>query len=59
MFGLYVEARSGRARTVEPDGTLQTEISKEYIARRVAVRLEPDLRLIGDLMELRLAEAPA
>ena len=42
------------------DGTLQTDIFKEYIAQKEWIfSPEPHLRLIGDLMEYCLAEIPA
>ncbi|WP_407938067.1 acyl-CoA mutase large subunit family protein [Nakamurella panacisegetis] len=42
------------------DGTLQTDIFKEYIAQKEWIFApEPHLRLIGDLMEYCLAEIPA
>ena len=42
------------------DGTLQTDIFKEYIAQKEWIFApEPHLRLIGDLMEYCLAEVPA
>lgn len=42
------------------DGTLQTDIFKEYIAQKEWIfGPEPHLRLIGDLMEYCLAEIPA
>ncbi len=42
------------------DGTLQTDIFKEYIAQKEWIFApEPHLRLIGDLMEYCLAEIPS
>ncbi len=42
------------------DGTLQTDIFKEYIAQKEWLFApEPHLRLIGDLMEFCVAEIPA
>jgi methylmalonyl-CoA mutase N-terminal domain/subunit len=42
------------------DGTLQTDIFKEYIAQKEWLFApEPHLRLIGDLMEYTAAEIPA
>ncbi len=42
------------------DGTLQTDILKEYIAQKEWIFApEPHLRLIGDLMEYCLAEIPS
>ena len=42
------------------DGTLQTDIFKEYIAQKEWIFApEPHLRLIGDLMEYCLTEIPA
>jgi len=44
----------------ELDGTLQTDIFKEYIAQKEWLFApEPHLRLIGDLMEFCAAEIPA
>ena len=51
---------SGRASTSSRlDGTLQTDIFKEYIAQKEWMfRPEPHLRLIGDLMECTDANMP-
>src|SRR3954454_24849028 len=47
-------------RPADMDGTLQTDIFKEYIAQKEWLfPPEPHLRLIGDLMEYCAAEIPA
>jgi isobutyryl-CoA mutase large subunit len=61
VFCMYVAAaeRQG-ARMSELDGTLQTDIFKEYIAQKEWLfPPQPHLRLIGDLMEFCAAEIPA
>jgi methylmalonyl-CoA mutase N-terminal domain/subunit len=61
MFCMYVVAaeRQG-ADTRKLDGTLQTDIFKEYIAQKEWIYPpEPHLKLIGDLMEYVTAEVPA
>jgi methylmalonyl-CoA mutase N-terminal domain/subunit len=61
IFCMYVVAaeRQG-ANTAELNGTLQTDIFKEYIAQKEWVYPpEPHLKLIGDLMEYVDAEIPA
>ena len=61
MFCLYVIAAERQG--VDPatlDGTLQTDIFKEYIAQKEWLfPPEPHLRLIGDLMEYCTAHIPA
>jgi methylmalonyl-CoA mutase, N-terminal domain len=61
VFCMYVAAaqRQG-ARMSELNGTLQTDIFKEYIAQKEWLfPPQPHLRLIGDLMEFCAAEIPA
>jgi methylmalonyl-CoA mutase N-terminal domain/subunit len=61
IFCMYVVAaeRQG-ADTGRLNGTLQTDIFKEYIAQKEWVYPpEPHLKLIGDLMEYVTAEIPA
>jgi len=61
VFCMYLVAaeRQGVAPRVL-DGTLQTDIFKEYIAQKEWLFApEPHLRLIGDLMEYCAAEIPA
>jgi methylmalonyl-CoA mutase N-terminal domain/subunit len=60
VFCMYIVAaeRQG-ADIVQLDGTLQTDIFKEYIAQKEWLfPPEPHLRLIGDLMEYCDAEIP-
>ena len=61
VFCLYVVAAERQG--VDPaglDGTLQTDIFKEYIAQKEWLFApEPHLRLIGDLMEYCTARVPA
>jgi methylmalonyl-CoA mutase N-terminal domain/subunit len=60
LFAMYVVAaeRQG-AEVAKLDGTLQTDILKEYIAQKEWLfPPEPHLRLIGDLLEYCAAEAP-
>ena len=61
MFCLYVVAAERQG--VDPstlNGTLQTDIFKEYIAQKEWLFApEPHLRLIGDLMEYCTAQVPA
>ncbi|HET6878005.1 MAG TPA: methylmalonyl-CoA mutase family protein [Jatrophihabitans sp.] len=60
-FCMYVVAaeRQG-ADTAKLNGTLQTDIFKEYIAQKEWIYPpEPHLKLIGDLMEYVSAEVPA
>ena len=59
VFCMYlVAARApGRARSRSLNGTLQTDIFKEYIAQKEWIfPPEPHLRLIGDLMEYCTAD---
>jgi methylmalonyl-CoA mutase N-terminal domain/subunit len=61
LFCMYVVAaeRQG-ADTGKLNGTLQTDIFKEYIAQKEWIYPpEPHLKLIGDLMEYVAAEIPA
>ena len=61
VFCMYVVAaeRQG-ADPSRLDGTLQTDIFKEYIAQKEWIYPpEPHLKLIGDLMEYVAAEIPA
>src|SRR5581483_258561 len=61
VFCMYVVAaeRQG-ADTRKLNGTLQTDIFKEYIAQKEWIYPpEPHLKLIGDLMEFVAAEIPA
>src|SRR5579859_6393865 len=61
LFCMYVVAaeRQG-ADTSALNGTLQTDIFKEYIAQKEWIYPpEPHLKLIGDLMEYVTAEVPA
>ena len=61
VFCMYVVAaeRQG-ADTSKLNGTLQTDIYKEYIAQKEWIYPpEPHLKLIGDLMEYVATEAPA
>jgi methylmalonyl-CoA mutase N-terminal domain/subunit len=60
VFCMYVAAaqRQG-ARMQDLNGTLQTDIFKEYIAQKEWLfPPQPHLRLIGDLMEFCAAEIP-
>ncbi|MFZ5851262.1 MAG: acyl-CoA mutase large subunit family protein [Actinomycetota bacterium] len=61
MFCLYVVAAERQGVPLAAlDGTLQTDIFKEYIAQKEWLfPPEPHLRLIGDLMEFCAAEVPA
>ena len=60
VFCMYlVAAERQGADLSELDGTLQTDIFKEYIAQKEWLfEPEPHLRLIGDLMEYCAAEIP-
>jgi methylmalonyl-CoA mutase, N-terminal domain len=60
VFCMYlVAAERQGADTSKLDGTLQTDIFKEYIAQKEWLfSPEPHLRLIGDLMEYCDAEIP-
>jgi methylmalonyl-CoA mutase N-terminal domain/subunit len=61
MFCLYVVAAERQGVDVSTlNGTLQTDIFKEYIAQKEWLfPPEPHLRLIGDLMEYCTAHIPA
>jgi methylmalonyl-CoA mutase N-terminal domain/subunit len=61
IFCMYLVAAERQGATIRSlDGTLQTDIFKEYIAQKEWLFTpEPHLRLIGDLMEFCAAEIPA
>ncbi|MBO3744526.1 methylmalonyl-CoA mutase [Streptosporangiaceae bacterium NEAU-GS5] len=61
IFCMYVVAAERQGAPVARlNGTLQTDIFKEYIAQKEWLFApEPHLRLIGDLMEYCAAEIPA
>ncbi|MGY5882918.1 acyl-CoA mutase large subunit family protein [Modestobacter lacusdianchii] len=61
VFCMYlVAAERQGADTAQLNGTLQTDIFKEYIAQKEWLFApEPHLRLIGDLMEFCATEIPA
>ncbi|MFI6452965.1 methylmalonyl-CoA mutase [Streptosporangium amethystogenes] len=61
IFCMYAVAAERQGVPVARlNGTLQTDIFKEYIAQKEWLFApEPHLRLIGDLMEFCAAEAPA
>ncbi|HEX6754797.1 MAG TPA: methylmalonyl-CoA mutase family protein [Mycobacteriales bacterium] len=61
VFCMYLVAAERQGTPVGGlDGTLQTDIFKEYIAQKEWLfEPEPHLRLIGDLMEFCNAEIPA
>jgi methylmalonyl-CoA mutase N-terminal domain/subunit len=61
IFCMYVVAAERQGvQTGRLNGTLQTDIFKEYIAQKEWLFApEPHLRLIGDLMEFCAAEIPA
>src|SRR5829696_5889991 len=61
IFCMYVVAAERQGAAVRSlDGTLQTDIFKEYIAQKEWLFApEPHLRLIRDLMEFCAAEIPA
>ncbi|MFC0862980.1 methylmalonyl-CoA mutase [Sphaerimonospora cavernae] len=61
IFCMYVVAAERQGvRAGKLNGTLQTDIFKEYIAQKEWLFApEPHLRLIGDLMEFCAAEIPA
>src|SRR5581483_3287880 len=61
LFCMYVVAAERQGATTRNlDGTLQTDIFKEYIAQKEWLfEPEPHLRLIGDLMEYCVAGIPA
>jgi methylmalonyl-CoA mutase, N-terminal domain len=60
LFAMYLVAAERQGATIaELDGTLQTDIFKEYIAQKEWLfPPEPHLRLIGDLFEFCSTEAP-
>jgi methylmalonyl-CoA mutase, N-terminal domain len=60
LFAMYVVAAERQGAEVRKlDGTLQTDILKEYIAQKEWLfPPEPHLRLIGDLLEFCAAEVP-
>ena len=60
LFAMYVVAAERQGAEVgRLDGTLQTDILKEYIAQKEWLfPPEPHLRLIGDLLEFCAAEVP-
>jgi methylmalonyl-CoA mutase N-terminal domain/subunit len=61
IFCMYLVAAERQGADIHGlDGTLQTDIFKEYIAQKEWLFApEPHLRLIGDLMEYCAAEIPA
>jgi methylmalonyl-CoA mutase, N-terminal domain len=61
VFCMYLAAAERQGADVSAlDGTLQTDIFKEYIAQKEWLfQPEPHLRLIGDLMEYCAAHIPA
>src|SRR6059058_6057118 len=61
VFCMYLVAAQRQGVDITTlDGTLQTDIFKEYIAQKEWLfPPEPHLRLIGDLMEYCAAEIPA
>jgi methylmalonyl-CoA mutase N-terminal domain/subunit len=61
VFCMYLVAAERQGATIDRlDGTLQTDIFKEYIAQKEWLFApEPHLRLIGDLMEYCTATIPA
>jgi methylmalonyl-CoA mutase N-terminal domain/subunit len=61
IFCMYLVAAERQGVPIGAlDGTLQTDIFKEYIAQKEWLfEPEPHLRLIGDLMEFCAAEIPA
>jgi methylmalonyl-CoA mutase N-terminal domain/subunit len=61
VFCMYLVAAERQGADLSRlDGTLQTDIFKEYIAQKEWLFApEPHLRLIGDLMEYCAAEIPA
>jgi methylmalonyl-CoA mutase, N-terminal domain len=61
IFCMYLVAAERQGTAIRSlDGTLQTDIFKEYIAQKEWLfPPEPHLRLIGDLMEFCAAEIPA
>src|SRR6185437_1917452 len=61
VFFMYLAAAKRQGADLSKlNGTLQTDIFKEYIAQKEWLfPPEPHLRLIGDLMEYCAAEIPA
>ncbi|HEY8789295.1 MAG TPA: methylmalonyl-CoA mutase family protein [Actinopolymorphaceae bacterium] len=61
VFCLYLVAAERQGADIKAlDGTLQTDIFKEYIAQKEWLFApEPHLRLIGDLMEYCAADLPS
>src|SRR5215210_6577834 len=61
IFCMYVVAAERQGvDTATLNGTLQTDIFKEYIAQKEGIFApEPHLRLIGDLMEYCVEQVPA
>ncbi|HUI59374.1 MAG TPA: methylmalonyl-CoA mutase family protein [Steroidobacteraceae bacterium] len=61
VFCMYLVAAERQGADISGlDGTLQTDIFKEYIAQKEWLfEPEPHLRLIGDLMEFCAGEIPA
>jgi methylmalonyl-CoA mutase N-terminal domain/subunit len=61
VFCMYLAAAQRQGADIATlDGTLQTDIFKEYIAQKEWLfPPEPHLRLIGDLMEFCASEIPA
>jgi len=61
IFCMYLVAAERQGVAIgDLNGTLQTDIYKEYIAQKEWLfSPEPHLRLIGDLMEFCLTEVPA
>jgi methylmalonyl-CoA mutase, N-terminal domain len=61
VFCMYLAAAERQGADISAlDGTLQTDIFKEYIAQKEWLfQPEPHLRLIGDLMEYCAAHIPA
>ncbi len=61
IFCMYLVAAERQGATIRDlDGTLQTDIFKEYIAQKEWLfPPEPHLRLIGDLMEFCADQVPA
>ncbi|HEV8371790.1 MAG TPA: methylmalonyl-CoA mutase family protein [Actinomycetota bacterium] len=60
LFAMYLVAAERQGAAISKlDGTLQTDILKEYIAQKEWLfPPEPHLRLIGDLFEFCTAEVP-
>ena len=61
IFCMYLAAAERQGRQISDlDGTLQTDIYKEYIAQKEWLfPPEPHLRLIGDLMDFCTREVPS